>query len=175
MIYLRADENEESTTPDRLILDGLELMPYQYIEEYDRDDRLIIRARFTLSKEQYSHLGGLPNVVTVIRRGIDEEPRKMELSEIAWSERGNEIKEQIFLCDKDEDNYPNPLLLLENAVSLTVKQSIIIDELLNALVSNSVISGEQAHEIKANATNERILEGERELNRIKDDLDEYHL
>ena len=85
VILLEEDENEEYTRPKSLILDDLELIPSQYEESRDLDDRLTIRARVVLSKEQYLRLGKLLGIVKVVRHDIDIEPRKMKLSEIAWS------------------------------------------------------------------------------------------
>lgn len=171
VIYLERDEMED-TKPMSLEINNLELIPHRYKEDSDLDGYLTIHARVVLSKKQYTDLGKLPSTVNVIRHGIDDEPRVMELDEIAWSRQGDEINEEICLRDRG-DNEVSLFVSLDNSISLVVKQSIIIDELLNMLVSNHIIDKTQMNEIMAKVTDERIVEKQRELNELKDDLSEY--
>jgi hypothetical protein len=150
VIYLEEDMTEKRTTPPNLKLNDLQITPYQYEESIDLDDSLSIRARIILSKEQYSALGKLSETVSVVRQGIDEDPREMEISEIAWSEHGDEINEEILLHDT-EGKIVSPFLMIENSISLIIKQNIIIDELLNLLVSNNIIRTEQINEVNYHA------------------------
>lgn len=87
-------ESDAHVKPESLILGDLELKPYQYKEWLDLDDYLTIAARILLSEDQYVALGKLKNPIKVIRHGIDEEPRKMDLVETAWSKDNGKSKKK---------------------------------------------------------------------------------
>ena len=56
---------------------------------------------------------------------------------------------------------------------MVIKQSIIIEELLNLLVSSQVITQSQVNDLMAKITDEKIRVEERKLNQLKNDLSEY--
>jgi hypothetical protein len=155
-----------------LTLDGLELKPYQYKEMPYSDKRLEIHARFILSKDEYSNIGKLPRVIKVIRTGFDDEPNEMQFIEIAWSEFGDKIKEEIHFSEKELGNRL-PLVTLANLYSLATEQKILLDEVLNLLVSNGVIRNEMLNELKTKIDDNIVEEKKRELRHLKKDLDEY--
>lgn len=95
-------DKETAEMPKTLKLDNLELNPYQYRDD-SYGDNIRFSARIVLSKSQYAAIGKLPRNVKVVREGIDKEPRVMELLERAYSERDNEIKEEIQLNDSELD------------------------------------------------------------------------
>lgn len=164
---------EETIMPSTIEINDLVLIPMKYREDTDLDGRLSINARFCLSEEQYADVGKLPGVVKVVRRGrdVDETPREMNLTELAWSKRGNEISEEISFCDKD--NILSSFTNLDNSVELVVKQSVIMDELLKLLVSANVLSQSQINDMLTKITDEKLTGKERELNQLKNDLSEY--
>jgi hypothetical protein len=167
-----ADE-KKTIKPTSLILDDLELKPYQYTEHADYDNNITIAARVVLSEEQYNALGKLPIFIKVTRTGIDEEPREMELAELAWSKNGNEVKEEIRLFDKEKTPELPFLVWQRNLSRLAAEHSLILDELLAALTSNNIIGKENIREIRSSITDERVWEKQRELNRVKVDLGEF--
>jgi hypothetical protein len=161
--------------PTSLILDNLELKPYQYIERMNFDDTLSIRARVILSDAQYSDLGKIHGSVKVIRRGIDDKPREMELQEIAWSKRNGELKEEIWLSDKKETKSTPPIGWVGNLAFVVAEHDLILEELLNTLVSEGVTSEGKIKEIGDKITRERNWTKRREFNRLRlgTDLDEF--
>jgi hypothetical protein len=164
---------EEIIIPSTIEIDSLVLIPMKYGEDTDLDGCLSINARFCLSEAQYADVGKLPDVVKVVRRGndIDETPREMDLTEIAWSKRDNGIHEQILLRDKD--NILSNFTCLDNSVALVVKQGMIIDELIKMLVSAKIISQRQIDGLMAEITDEKVKERMRDLNQLKNDLNDY--
>ena len=150
----------------------LELKPYQYREDVGWNDSLTIAARIVLTEAQCVELGKLYDVIRVVRSGIDPEPREMILREIAWYKDNGEIKEEIWLFEKEEkEDLPN--ISINNLERLVAGQSLIIDELLNILVSNNILEGKKVNELKAKITDDSVWEKRRELNRISVDLDEF--
>lgn len=158
-----------------MVLDNLELRPYQYEEDLDYDKSLRITARILLSEEQYSELGKLPRIVKVIRKGIDNDQREMELIEFAWSKSNNEIKEKIGLYDKKEKRRLPMAVWSNNLMKLVAEQHLMIEGLLTILASDGVLEEGKINEIKKNITEERIWEKRRELNHLNADLDEYEM
>lgn len=159
--------------PTSLVLNDLELVPYQYREYLDSNDSLAIVARVILSEELYSNLGKLPEYVQVIRRGIDEKPREMELIETHWSKAGDEIKEQIRLYDKEEvPELPVLGWVFGEATEVAI-QSLILNGLVDILISNGVLEKEKLDEMKAKITEQKIWDKKREFNRLKIDLDRF--
>lgn len=160
--------------PTSLILNNLELTPYQYKEQVNSNGALTIKARINLSEEEYSDLGELREIIKVVRRGIDEEPREMELREIAWSEIKNKIKEEIWLFDKEEDKKSLPWMgYIGYSLKVVAEQSLVIDGLLDALVSEGILKEEKVKEIKAKNTKDSNWRKRREFYRSPIDLDEY--
>lgn len=166
---------KEQAMPTSLILNDLELKPYLYKDNQDFNGRLKIDARLILSTEEYSKIGKLPEIVKVTRFGIDETPIAMELTENAWSRLGDKIKEDISLEEYNKDEIYRSLwaVPLRNSRKLLIEQSIIIDKLLIALVSNGLIDETKMQEIKTGISRERVLEVERSFNYSEADIDRF--
>ena len=171
MIYLGDKKNYPK--PSSLILNNLELIPYQYREDLGYDKSLTIAARMVMSEKQYAELGKLPNHIEVLRGGIDKEPKEMDLVELAWSKSNNEIKVEIRLFDKEDKASLPCIVWQDNSARLAAEQSLIMDELLEILVSTGILEAEKINEIKSKITRDRVWEKRRELNRLRVDLDEF--
>jgi hypothetical protein len=171
----RKKSNQESvgSKPKILIVDNLELEPYQYTESLGFDKSLTINARVVLSEVEYAEIGKIQGYAKVTRQGIDNEPREMELAEIAWSKEGDRIKEEVMLEDKTENERIGAGDFFRNFAVLVTKQSLLIDELLNVLESEGILKDEKIKEIKTSITEERIWNKRRELNHSARDLDEF--
>jgi hypothetical protein len=160
--------------PASLMLNDLELNPYQYHDEVNHRGSLRINARVILSESQYATLGKMTKVIDVVRVGIDEQPRKMLLDEVAWHKSDQQIKEEIRLHDYESKNELPLIPWLGGMAELVAKQSLIIDNLLGLLVLKGIIADENVNEIYSTITDECIRERKREYNRIdRKDLDEY--
>lgn len=168
-----ADEKTQ-IKPASLILNDLELKPYQYHENISYDGTLTITARVILTEPQYVALGTMLDSINVVRVGVDERPRKMRLNEVAWYKKNQEIKEEIQLFDKEDEIKLPSIPWLNGLSELAAKQSLIIDELLNLLVSKGVIDDTGLMGIQSKITDEHVWNKRREFNRIsRRDLDEY--
>jgi hypothetical protein len=143
------------------------------MESIDFDKSLSIRARVVLSEAQYSDIGELPDIVKVIRHGIDETPRDMELYEIAWSNCDNEIKEELLLLDKETKNSLPRQCYVGNSERELARQNLIINDLLDMLIAKDVLKGEQVEELKARSIGKGRWRRIREFYRLSIDLDEY--
>lgn len=95
-----------------LVVDGMELHPYEYREEVvaggltiyakmvgDHDDVLTLRRTF-----------GGRDTVPVVRRGIQATPREMRLGVGEWSEREDRIYYRLVLVEKEVDESSHPEL-----------------------------------------------------------------
>ena len=167
------DENLHIKPPS-LMLNSLELVPYQYHENIGYDGSLTITARVTLEEPQYAALGSMLDSINVVRVGVDETPRKMRLNEVAWYKKNQEIKEEIQLFDEEDEIKLPPIPWLNGLSELVAKQSLIIDKLLNLLISKDIIDVDDVKDIQLNITDENVWNKRREFNRIsRRDLDEY--
>jgi len=168
------EEKAENSEPKSLIINDLELKPYQYEEFLYPNGSIRIKARIMLSESQYNDIGKFQKYVRVIRQDIDDKPREMKLSETAWSKQGGKIKEQIMLVDekeKDEIGLVDPLL--KNLEILLAEQSLLIEELSTMLVSEGILSQEKIKEFKMKITEERVRNKRRDLRCSLRDLDEF--
>jgi len=129
--------------------------------------------RANLSREQYSELGKLPNIVKVIRKGIDNAPREMELDEVAWSRISDEIKEEIWLYDKEDVREVPSMGWIGRGMRRVAEHDLIIKDLLDILVSEGIIKEKKIKEMKAKITKERQWEKRREFRQLDGDLDDY--
>jgi hypothetical protein len=84
-----------------LVLDGMEMHPYEYREEAVGDG-LVIRAKLVGTEEDVLHLRQLVverDAFSVARVGIQDEPRSMRLGVEEWSEFEDRVKYRIALVD----------------------------------------------------------------------------
>jgi hypothetical protein len=65
--------------PESLILNGLNLKPYQYKESLSFDKSLTIQARIVLSEAEYAEIGRFDTYVKVVRQGLDNKPRETDI------------------------------------------------------------------------------------------------
>lgn len=95
----------EDLTLDALVLDTLELRPYEYREQII-DGALTIWAKMVGSHTDVTRINRLIRTRTsfpVTRRGIQNEAREMRLGVAEWSEYEDRIKYRLVLVDGDVD------------------------------------------------------------------------
>ena len=98
----------------------------------------------------------------------------IESNEVAWYKKNQEIKEEIQLFDEEDEIKLPPIPWLNGLSELVAKQSLIIDKLLNLLISKDIIDVDDVKDIQLNITDENVWNKRREFNRIsRRDLDEY--
>ncbi len=166
-------EEMEEIKLDKLILDDLELIPYQYKEDFDSEEHLSAEVRVLLSEDQFKKVKELRerDSFTVIRVGINETPRQMHLRPNGWSKDERGIKCQFSLYDPKDTNDLSPFRTIWRAVNLVIKQEQLIEQLANLLVQKDILTKEEYESIKA-GNPERNLDIEFELYQEKD-LDEW--
>jgi hypothetical protein len=95
----------EDLTLDVLLLDSLELRPYEYREQII-DGSLTIWAKMVGSHTDVTRINRLIRTratFPVVRRGIQDTPREMRLGVAEWSEYEDRIKYRLVLIDGDID------------------------------------------------------------------------
>ncbi|ACK64701.1 hypothetical protein PCC8801_0613 [Rippkaea orientalis PCC 8801] len=124
----------------------LRLSPYFYKEFFDGDS-LQIEAKVILDGEKQDVIQKLiqnNDEITVIRHGIDEQPRLMTLNHSYWSKDGSQVKHGINLADVNHKNKsPKSFDYFEYLGSMVVKTMInqaTIDVLLTTLVTKGIFS-----------------------------------
>ena len=166
-------EEMEEIKLNKLILDDLELIPYQYREDFDYDERLSAEVRVRLSEVQFKKVKELRerDSFTVIRVGINETPRQMCIMPSAWSRDEKGVKYQFALYDQKDINDINPYRIIWRAVDLVIEQDQLLEQLANLLIQKGVLEKEEYEGIKTGIP-KRNWDIELELYKEKD-LDEW--
>jgi hypothetical protein len=144
-------EEMEEIKLDKLMLNDLELTPYRYREDIGLDDSLSAEGRVLLSESQFDVFKKLIDKdITIIRKGISETPRQMDLALSGWSKDETGIKLQFSLYDsKDDENELSWSRPIWSAVDLIIKQGQIIEQLANLLIQKDIIKKGEFESIKA--------------------------
>jgi hypothetical protein len=162
-------ELEEIEEPklNKLLLDDMEVIPEQYEEKFDFEDKLWAKVRVPFFVGEFGKIKELikKHAITVVRQGINEKPRQMWLDLEAWSNNENVIKCQFSLFDYDDEKELNPMRPLWKLVDLVIKQNQIIDQLADLLIKNKYLEKEEYERIKT-AIPDRNLDIEMELYRV---------
>lgn len=150
----------ESLMPSALVLDDVCLHPERYSETWI-GERLELRALVTLHSEEHTALRRLvagDEAISVVRHGISEEPRSMEMLNGPWSEQDGTFRWLLRLEDvRDDDRRPNAGVLEMARVYRSVPYLLgAFDGLAKLLVEKAVISQEESKALK-----EAALEGVR--------------
>lgn len=166
-------EEIEELKLNRLILDDLELIPYQYREDFDFNNLLSASARICISESQFKRIKELfdKESITITRIGISEIPKEMILEPVAWSRDEVGIKFQFNLFEQDNEKRLDPLRPLWRSINLLVKQEQIIEHLALLLIKKHVMDEKEYAEIK-NTTPKINWDIKLELCR-ENDLDEW--
>jgi hypothetical protein len=93
----------EDLSLEALLIDSMELHPYEYREEL-LDDGLTIWAKLVGSHADVTRINRLIRTrqsFPVVRRGIQDEPREMRLGVAEWSEYEDRIKYRLVLVDRE--------------------------------------------------------------------------
>jgi hypothetical protein len=168
---------EEELRINKLIINDIELIPYEYKETLS-DDAIIIYAKVAVSKEIAEHFELVQDdedkYFSVIREGINENPIRMRFGMNIWSEHESDVlKYRLVLVEEKYDtteesksrslNYP----VLENIQSMTLQHKTYIDLLSDLFIEKGLLSREEIEEIKEKAAAERY-KNSRYIYRVKD-------
>jgi hypothetical protein len=87
---------------DALVLDGVELHPYEYREEVVGDG-IVVLAKMAGEEPEVDRIRRLMRgrqTTSVVRRGIQDEPREMRIALSEWSQAEDRVKYRIVLIDR---------------------------------------------------------------------------
>lgn len=166
---------EEFVKIHKLLIEDIELIPYEY-EETLSDNAIIIHAKVTVTKDIANRIEGFDEnekkYFTVIREGISEKPIKMRFGVNIWSENEDVIKYRLVIVedkyDTEDDNrrslnYP----AAENVQSMTLYQKSYIELLADLFVDKDLLSKEEIERLKEKAEEEKY-KNQRYIYQVKD-------
>ena len=143
----------EDLSLEALLIDGVELHPYEYREEIVGDN-LTIRAKVVGTQADVLRLRSLMHShqnLQVVRRGIQEEPREMRVGVGEWSYMEDDsIKYRLVLVDPSA---PSELARFEeerNRAALGFYANFL-ERLADLMVEKGVITREELHLLRENA------------------------
>lgn len=155
----------ENIKIDKLLIEGIELTPYEY-EETLSEGAIIINAKVNVTKDIANRIEGLYKIeekyFNVIRKGISENPIKMRFGKNIWSEYEDEvIKYRLIIVDKKYDteendigrpfNYPE----LQNIQDMTLYHKSYNELLADLFVEKGLLSKEEIEKLKEKADIEK--------------------
>jgi len=162
---------------EKLAIDGWELTPYKYREEFDQTGVLTAHARVELTEPDEKRLRALPIYFRVVRKGINDKPREMRFGQILWSQKdeGGNYRMQLILVDKALDDNRPAHGFMEPQISNVVTEAAILrlrlSALLEKLEGKGMLSTEEATAIRV--VDEESLKKELRHNDQVGDLDEW--
>jgi hypothetical protein len=150
--YYQMDIKEvEDLQPSLLTIGELNFHPYSYKEYFDGDD-LCIEAKLILDEDRYNSIKIVSQEsgkILVIRHGINEETRLMNLSLGLWSKENDKIKIQIKLNDAiTNQSQALWMIHLADAISKSFKNNAMIEILLTSLIDKGIFSEEDIEQIR---------------------------
>jgi hypothetical protein len=149
----------EDLSLEVLVLDGMELYPYEYREQVVGDG-LAIWAKLVGSEEDVLRLRRRVSDRTtfpVTRRGISDEPREMRVGVAEWSHFEDRIKYRIVLVDVSlHETVASELIRVEeeNSRAALSYYANFIDRLAERLVERGVLAPEDVAELREAARSE---------------------
>lgn len=138
----------EELTLEALLIDGMELYPYEYREEII-DGALTLSAKVVGTQQDVSRLRDLVRerrVFPVVRRGIQDEPREMELGVAEWSHFEDRLKYRLVLVDSAHGGASEALLSrleMENGQAALSFYAGLLERLSDHLVEKGVLTREE--------------------------------
>ncbi|MHB8191785.1 MAG: hypothetical protein ACYDGL_00730 [Bellilinea sp.] len=147
---------EENLNPESLLIDTLELFPYEYEEDFF-DDRLRVDAKVLIDLALFEELISIfyeNRSVSVLRKGISEQPREMEIVLGTWSIDGEKRKLWIHLSDINNEPRKTKLFPLvelgvknRNLREQSIAQSHILLQLVELLRQKQIINGDEINQL----------------------------
>jgi hypothetical protein len=171
-------QEKEDLHIEKLILNGVEFVPYAYKEAFDEDQILTITAKVSLNPDELRQIRDLMKdggYFTVLRLGINSEGREMRFGRCLWSQHGDLVKHEIYLLDRavDEDHKSGKILQPElNHIQrkLAILEGLS-NELLSVLSEKGILTNEEIQRIN-NLSRERFVERLWEFEEVED-LDKW--
>lgn len=162
----------EELALEALVVDGVEMHPYEYREEFSGEE-LTISAKLVGSRAAVLRLAALlrtRETFPVVRRGISDEPREMRFGVAEWSEHEGQIRYRMVLVDADADLAEHPELLRIEEANTRAALSFymnFVDRLTDLLQAKGVASAEEIEAARDRARGE-LWPARREFWRVRD-------
>lgn len=158
--YTLTIEEVERLKLDSLVINGFEIQPYEYSEEYDNG--IIINTKWRVSNEDKIALNntiGEHTYFKVIRNGISEKEIEMRFGKVLWSEDNGFIKEKVVLVEKvyDENKESTHRFLqpeLDNIKEMLVQTTSLYNCLIELLIEKGSITSSELEKVKERAKQE---------------------
>jgi hypothetical protein len=149
---------EEHLQIDHLAIGDASFRPYRYEEEFDGSDTLTIYAHMRVSTDEWKALRAMSPYFSVVRRGINETPRKMRFGWVLWSttEDADSFNLRVVLVDQHRDElHPKSHGFLEpfrsNSEILSAENFALTERLLEALISKGVFDRAEIDSLREEA------------------------
>jgi hypothetical protein len=169
-------EEMENIIPEALIVNDLRVKPERYAEHW-RGDRLEVHALLAVSAEEHKVLKKIvasDEPTSVVRVGVSDEPRSMEVHEGPWSERDGSFHWLVRLEDsaREAEERPNAGWLQMGRTYHSVPYLLAsFEEMANVLIAKGLITDEDYKGVKERAFATR---GERAVELMKvDDVEKF--
>lgn len=155
-LILREDEDLSLRA---LVVDGVELHPYEYREKFSEDE-LTLWAKLAGSRAEVLRLRRLLRTrdpFPVVRLGIHDQPRMMRFGVAEWSEHQGQIRYRLVLVDRDADLAEHPeLTRIEeaNTRSATAFYNNFVERLAELLERRGILPAAEIEAARAAARDE---------------------
>lgn len=158
---------------ESLDIDELNVIPYEYEEEYDNG--IIIIAKIKLTKEEMDIFNSIkdgPKYFDVIRNGISNKTIKMRFGKNIWSEDNGIFKLGIVLVEEVYDkynagNFDLSELEIRKLIDIVSYQRNFNNELLKILLDKDIVTEEEINDLKLKSEKE-INESRRQIYKVED-------
>ncbi|CAN5782698.1 hypothetical protein BH23GEM3_BH23GEM3_11920 [soil metagenome] len=171
-LYTLILSEDEELSLSALVLEGIELHPYEYREEFSGDE-LTIWAKLVGSKAGVLRLRALLKTrdsFSVVRRGINDTPRQMRFGVAEWSEHEGRIKYRVVLVDAGAELAEHPEVVRIEEANTRAALSYymgLVDRLTDLLVKRGVLPAEEIELIRESARSE-LWHSRRDFWRVPD-------
>lgn len=169
-------EEMEQILAEVLIINDLRITPKCYTERWV-GDRLEVHALVTLSLDEHNVLKKMiasDESVSVVRVGVSDESRSMEIHQGPWSDRDGSFQWLVRLEDRERDveRKPSAGLLVMGRTHHSIPYLLAsFEEMAKVLIGKGLITDEDYKGIKQRAFERR---GERAIEMLKvDDVQEF--
>lgn len=138
----------EELSLEALVVDGVELHPYEYREAFDGED-LTIWAKLVGTRAGVLRLRALlrtRETFFVVRRGIQAEPREMRFGVAEWSEHQGQIRYRMVLVDAHADPAEHPEIVRIEEANTRAALSFymgFVERLADLLQKRGILSAEE--------------------------------
>lgn len=151
-------EEFENRAATMLRIADLELKPEKYHEDSSRDDGLEVTARVALTDpkqiDRLREILAAEETVPVIREGVQDAPRQMEISLLGWSGRDAEHVFEL-QCKDAKTLKPNGLIGLHAAFARPAQVAFLLEwrsAISALLIEKGVVSKEELDRVEDTAT-----------------------